>query len=498
MKQDPQINTSCALCLELSDCSTIKNETAWDELVNIVCKHFWLTPELVRTEVVCENCWRHVSEFHKFYQEIERIHQGVQEQPIKIPQRVAEEQTANEVIREEYGANRPERISKESVSEVEFLSVPRIDSSDDGVSSEVAWQTEDDSNEAITEEELAVDENSLINKHCRLACGVCNLVLPTFVALRSHFRTEHRQAGYVDCCGRRFRQRLRLLDHVKFKIDPKVFTCSHCGKSFSSSTALCEHSLKHAPADTKIYKCNVCLKSFGRRYQLNIHMRRCKQFRCEDCNLVFHNCHELKHHRKQQHEPKPESFVCKECSKCYSTNLALKRHTENVHGPERFICDVCSKTFKSTAQFRHHQRIHHAPQSSFGVECSICKKWLKNGANLSKHMGRHGTSNRPNICEVCGKRAPNATALKAHKRFVHEQEKSFQCTICGKAFKRAVTLREHMTVHTGGALYNCPWCSKTFNSNANMHSHKKKMHPTEWESSRKQYEERFIKSTAKN
>lgn len=147
----------------------------------------------------------------------------------------------------------------------------------------------------------------------------------------------------------------------------------------------------------------------------------------------------------------------------YSTNLALKRHTENVHGPERFICDVCSKTFKSTAQFRHHQRIHHAPQSSFGVECSICKKWyahrsaihqqwynlfvrlwfgrLKNGANLSKHMGRHGTSNRPNICEVCGKRAPNATALKAHKRFVHEQEKSFQCTICGKAFKRAVTLR---------------------------------------------------------
>lgn len=31
-----------------------------------------------------------------------------------------------------------------------------------------------------------------------------------------------------------------------------------------------------------------------------------------------------------------------------------------------------------------------------------------------------------------------------------------------------------------------------------MHSHKKKMHPTEWESSRKQYEERFIKSTAKN
>ncbi|XP_050091967.1 transcription factor grauzone-like [Anopheles aquasalis] len=506
MKQDTQITTPCALCLQLSDSRSINNETPWEEIERIVCKHFWLTPELVRTQFVCENCWNPLSEFHKFYLEIERIHHEAHEPTIKrlVPQNSAEEQITTdcapgqktfERIRDESDETDAEQRSKEYASEVEFLSIPRIDSSDDGVSSEVVWEADD---ETITEGELAVDENGLINDHCRLACGVCKQVLPGFIELRSHFRTEHHQAGYVDCCGRRFRQRLRLLDHVKFTIDPKVFTCSLCGKSFSSSNALCEHSLKHAPADTKIYKCHTCLKSFGRRYQLNIHTRRCKQFRCEDCDLVFHNCHELKLHRKQRHEQKPESFVCKECSKSYSTNLALKRHTENVHGPDRCICDVCSKTFKSTAQFRHHQRIHHAPQSSFGVECSICKKWLKNGANLSKHMSRHGTSNRPNICEVCGKRAPNATALKAHKRFVHEQEKSFQCAICGKAFKRAVTLREHMAVHTGEALYNCPWCTKTFNSNANMHSHKKKMHPTEWESSRKQYEERFIKSTVKD
>lgn len=47
-----------------------------------------------------------------------------------------------------------------------------------------------------------------------------------------------------------------------------------------------------------------------------------------------------------------------------------------------------------------------------------------------------------------------------------------------------------MTTHTGEVLYTCPHCPKTFNSNANMHAHRKKMHFKEWQEYRHQHQAR--------
>lgn len=43
-----------------------------------------------------------------------------------------------------------------------------------------------------------------------------------------------------------------------------------------------------------------------------------------------------------------------------------------------------------------------------------------------------------------------------------------------------------MATHTGTPLYTCPWCPKTFISNGNMHNHRKKSHPKEWEEAQRQ------------
>lgn len=37
-----------------------------------------------------------------------------------------------------------------------------------------------------------------------------------------------------------------------------------------------------------------------------------------------------------------------------------------------------------------------------------------------------------------------------------------------------------MVTHTGGVLYNCPYCNKPFNCRSNLHKHRKSAHPKEF------------------
>lgn len=46
--------------------------------------------------------------------------------------------------------------------------------------------------------------------------------------------------------------------------------------------------------------------------------------------------------------------------------------------------------------------------------------------------------------------------------------------------------QEHISVHTGEALYACPICPMTFSSSANMYKHRRRLHKAEYEAYRQQ------------
>lgn len=163
---------------------------------------------------------------------------------------------------------------------------------------------------------------------------------------------------------------------------------------------------------------------------------------------------------------------------------------------------------------RHMEEHTGTPQKA--IKCHLCDSTLTTKYGLARHIKMMHTAEnlQPMQCEYCLKVSPSLQAHQHHIKYSHNTARSHQCPMCEKAFKRPNELRvsctlniyadviivpkydlisqrqEHMTTHTGEVLYTCPHCPKTFNSNANMHAHRKKMHFKEWQEYRHQHQAR--------
>ncbi|XP_058830505.1 transcription factor grauzone-like [Topomyia yanbarensis] len=296
------------------------------------------------------------------------------------------------------------------------------------------------------------EEDKQILEYFKFACELCHETTVTFIELRKHFREKHEQKGYHRCCNKKLFKRCHLLEHIQVHLNPNLYGCDLCPKSFSSKEYLQLHKMQaHASEVDRPFKCDKCPKSFIQKGQLSSHMGR----------------HQL--------------YPCTLCDKVLAGKGSLTAHMVNMHSDMgRMICDTCGREFKTKPCFDKHVRKHMGLQEDTSIECHLCNVILHNKATMKKHMiAKHTPTDEVFICNECGKQAPNKFALESHKRKVHCEEK-YQCEFCEKRFKNPITLKEHRATHTGEILYSCPFCATTFNSKANMYAHKKKAHPYEW------------------
>lgn len=66
----------------------------------------------------------------------------------------------------------------------------------------------------------------------------------------------------------------------------------------------------------------------------------------------------------------------------------------------------------------------------------------------------------------------------------HSDEKPFKCNLCEKSFKLKRALAVHMAKHGSTKTYKCPFCGRTFNSSTNFYTHRKSIHPEQWQEMR--------------
>lgn len=74
-----------------------------------------------------------------------------------------------------------------------------------------------------------------------MECRLCNVILPDFQSLITHYRVVHNKIGYGMCCGRKFYRRGILADHLRLHKDPNLFKCQLCSKRFNARRGLEKH-----------------------------------------------------------------------------------------------------------------------------------------------------------------------------------------------------------------------------------------------------------------
>ena len=230
-------------------------------------------------------------------------------------------------------------------------------------------------NKAFTTEELL--EKHLFSKHAARRQYKCSKCQRAFI-LREVFE-KHVQKGLCGgakpgnetklCtyCGKTFKQKRHLNDHLLTHTGEKPHQCTVCGKCFARKNHLKEHSRIHT--GERPYQCAECGKNFRKRSHLNQHMLvhtgypdptgvPPKTHQCDKCNLRFSRKTYLDQHLMQHTEQ--GGFPCDICGKVFKWKYDLRTHVSDHIDGKPYACAVCGDSFKRKSYLiRHSKRLSH-------------------------------------------------------------------------------------------------------------------------------------------
>ncbi|XP_055317609.1 transcription factor grauzone-like isoform X2 [Sitodiplosis mosellana] len=295
-----------------------------------------------------------------------------------------------------------------------------------------------------------------IADHFDMKCDFCETVFRGYYEAREHYKEAHNEdKGYIKCCNVKLRERYLVKDHIKSHLEPEVFKCDICRKTFATRMNLVKHKHRHYLTKSKSFICDYCKRACRDKEQMVRHM------------FTKHKFVEAK-------------FECKICHKMFQIESLLKTHMYTVHREKKSIgtCEICGKSFNTIYLLDKH-KLQHIDKSERLIErtqCEHCGDWIATSSGLFYHQQIHTSG--PQKCKHCEMELPNRVALLGHIRN-HHREHKYKCNYCGKTFSIPSTLKKHEESHTRDRVYSCKFCDKTFTVASSLSTHMGRDHPEE-------------------
>ncbi|KAM6935074.1 zinc finger protein 142 [Xenentodon cancila] len=317
-------------------------------------------------------------------------------------------------------------------------------------------------------------------------CSQCNNVFCKPVALKHHFKTNHRDhdpKGQFTCfkkdCQFSSTDRQEYQAHLMSTHDLNLIPCTYqsCKMSFTTKGEMESHWKSHMP-----FGCFHCrfvsqnAKGMSDHLLEHSHLPNKSQGNeSETQSVCAHGSHQLqvssRPKRKlkslptylsssiqDEHEEELERQVIdtnqcrKAAGKNNSSSLPSKEYlaegTEHIY--RTHACPKCRRCFKMRSHLQEHLRLHF-PEPS--LQCPTCKRFFTSKSKLRIHRLRE-EGEKIHRCHLCEYSAVERNAVRRHLISVHGDEAeeamsghSYLCPACGRRFRQSRALKAHMKVH---------------------------------------------------
>ncbi|XP_045507830.1 zinc finger protein 260-like [Colias croceus] len=340
-------------------------------------------------------------------------------------------------------------------------------------------------NNVCQEESNVVIETKKETKKEGYEC-TCGQVFQRRSRMETCFRSHDLDNNSSSCyscmsCSKQFKNKDELTSHRK-RMHRKRFPCKFCPTDYHTRKELFKHLRIHQKVQLMEYKviaevmegkqklrCFMCDKSCTELSELKSHVMddHKEPYVCPRCNETFSKIIDFGHHTKTDH-PEVEgqsvldvleafsklvkAWKCEECELQFHEADKLAKHQVESHSPDlrtetQYQCDDCRRVFVSQKGLTSHRRIHHSTGSTEeaetveGVMCIECRKICKDEAALTSHMRLH-SPDRKYPCKFCDFRFATPEKRKAHTE-LHTGDMKYVCFICEYQCTSENRLKQH-------------------------------------------------------